>query len=73
MTKKELITGILQLGEELETAQGFGVAICVDQMYRLVEKYSQQLEFSEVGKAKRPIICGCNQPNVDNTTTPPQR
>jgi len=37
------------------------------------EYHAEQLDLNAIGKVKQPVIRGCNQPNVDNTTTPPRR
>jgi len=64
-----LKNGIEELRDEKYQQEKNGIAKALLNVLADLE----ELEFTEVGKAKRPIICGCNQPNVDNTTTPPRR
>lgn len=48
MTKTELIKGILELGNELDENHGIGSITIIDDMDRLVEKYTRELEMAPV-------------------------
>ena len=48
MKKKELIKKILELGKELEAANGFDAVMIVNDMELEVEKYTKQLHIHNV-------------------------
>ena len=43
------------------------------QVNRFLKDYKEQLILPDVGKAKRSVVYGCYQPNVDNTKKPPRK
>ena len=43
MTKGDLIKGILELGEELKTAEGMGALVDINEMELLVDKYTSSI------------------------------
>jgi formate dehydrogenase maturation protein FdhE len=71
MTKKDLIKKILELGKELEKADGFDAIMIVNDMEIEVDNYIKQLPTQNVVQQSEQLVCdscGCH-PNVIYTTS----
>jgi len=57
MTKKDLIKKILELGKELEKADGFDAIMIVNDMEIEVDNYIKQLPIQNVVQQSEQLVC----------------
>ena len=57
MTKKDLIKKILELGKELEKANGFDAVMIINDMEIEVDNYTKQLPIHNVVQQSEPLKC----------------
>ena len=57
MTKKDLIKKILELGKELEEANGFNAVMIINDMEIQVDNYTNQLHTHKVVQQSEPLKC----------------
>ena len=58
MKKQDLIKRILELGKELESANGFHAVTIINDMEIAVENYTRQLPKQNIIGQQEPFICG---------------
>lgn len=59
MTKKDLIKKILELGKELEKANGFDAIMIINDMEIEIDNYTKQLPMHDVGGQSEQLTCEC--------------
>ena len=59
MTKKDLIKKILELGKELEKANGFDAVMIINDMEIEVDNYTKQLTIPAVVGQSEQLKCPC--------------
>lgn len=57
MTKKDLIKKILELGKELEKANGFDAVMIINDMEIEVDNYTKQLPIQNVVQQSEQLVC----------------